>query len=265
VNGDRPDNTARKPRIGIITPSLNQGRYIRETIKSILRQNYPTLEYWVVDGGSTDDTIPILESLGSRINWISGEDDGQAQAINKGLKRVSAEIVAFLNSDDVYLPGTLDRVSQYFQSHPEAVWLTGDHFIIDESGRRIQSFIVRYKRLLRRSPTFGKLAVANFIVQPSTFWRRSFMDDLGLFDESLAYCFDYDFWLRAILRQPLHVIPTPLSLFRIHGKSKGGSQFQQQFSEEYRVLKRYTRSQSLLGLHRLHTLLVVFAYRFLKR
>jgi glycosyltransferase involved in cell wall biosynthesis len=256
--------TAEHPRIGVITPSFNQGCYIRETIDSVLGQQYPNLEYWVIDGGSTDDTIEILKSYGPAINWISENDGGQADALNKGLKRVAAEIVAFVNSDDLYLPGSLSSVGRHFALHPDTMWLTGDHFIIDHRGRKIQSFVVSYKRILRRHPSFKTLAVANYIVQPSTFWRRELMDEIGFFDTSLHYCFDYDFWLRAILKHSPYVASVPLSLFRIHGASKGGSRFADQFAEEYRVLCRHTTDKMLRGLHRLHGMLIVLAYRIIK-
>lgn len=227
--------------IGIITPSYNQGAFIAETIDSVLGQRYPHLDYWVMDGGSTDNTVEVLKGYGSRIKWVSEADGGQANAINKGLERISsAGVVAFINSDDVYLPGAFESVARYFHLHPEAAWLTGDHFIIDAGGRRIQGHVRAYKRMLRRHPVFRRLALANYIVQPSTFWRRELIEEVGLFDESLKYCFDYDFWMRAIQRHPLHVIDDPLSLFRVHGLSKGGSEFARQFDEEHRVLKRYT-------------------------
>ena len=253
------------PRIGIVTPSYNQGAFIGATIEGVLRQAYPNLEYWVIDGGSTDGTVDILKSYGARINWISEKDGGQAQAINKGLTRLCADVIAFINSDDVYLPGALDTAARYFRAHADAFWLTGDHSIIDAYGKRTQSYVATYKRMLRSHPTFRRLAIANYIVQPSTFWRRELLDEVGPFDERLRYCFDYDFWMRAISRHPLHVIDEPLSLFRVHKGSKGGSEFARQFEEEHEVLRRYTADRRLLALHRLHAALIVFAYRILKR
>lgn len=255
----------RYPRIGIITPSYNQAAFIRSTIDSVLDQGYPDLDYRVIDGASTDGTKEILAGYKDRIEWISERDEGQAQAINKGLSMLRADVLAFINSDDVYLPGALDTVARYFYDHPEAAWLTGDHSIIDAHGKRVQPYVATYKRLLRRNPTPGRLAIANYIVQPSTFWRRELFDEVGPFDESLRYCFDYDFWMRALGRFPLHVTGERLSLFRIHGESKGGSQFARQFREEHEVCKRYTTSRTLLGLHRLHAGLIVLAYRLLKR
>jgi glycosyltransferase involved in cell wall biosynthesis len=251
--------------IGIITPSYNQGGFIAQTIESVLGQHYAGLDYWIMDGGSTDNTVQILETYGDRIGWVSEQDGGQAEALNKGLRKVKGDIVAFINSDDLYLPGAFSLVVDYFRRHPDALWVTGDYFIVDEDGRRIQSPVREYKRLLRQRPSIRRLALANFVVQPSTFWRRGLLDEIGFFDERLKYCFDYDFWMRAILKHPLHVIDAPLSLFRIHSRSKGGSEFVKQFVEEHEVLKRYVENRGLLALHRLHADLIVFIYRFVKR
>lgn len=253
------------PRIGIVTPSYNQGTFIKETIDSVLSQQYPQLDYWVIDGGSEDDTIEILMGYGQEINWISEKDRGQAHAINKGMERLRADVVAFINSDDAYLPEALLSVGRYFASHPDAMWLTGDHVVVDRAGRKVQPYVVAYKKMLRRCPSFRRLAVANYIVQPSTFWRREIMDRIGFFDESLHYCFDYDFWMRAILKYRLHVTPKALSFFRVHEASKGGAMFRHQFEEEHRVLGRYTVSRALLAMHRLHAMFVVSAYRIIKR
>jgi glycosyltransferase involved in cell wall biosynthesis len=253
------------PDFAVITPSFNQGTFIKETIESVLGQDYPHLEYCVIDGGSSDGTLEVLKGYGSRITWVSEKDNGQAQAINKGMNMVSGDIAAFINSDDAYLPHAFSRVAAYFHDHPEARWVTGDHFIVDEKGRKLQPLVVRYKRMLRHNPSFKRLAVANYIVQPSTFWRRELLEEIGLFDERLRYCFDYDWWMRALLKYPLHVMSEPLSAFRVHGASKGGSEFGRQFAEEHEVLKRYTQNRLLLGLHRLHAALIVFAYRLLKR
>jgi len=257
--------TMKQPSIGIITPSYNQGAFISETIDSVLGQDYPGVVYRVIDGGSTDGTLAVLRSYGSRVDWVSEPDEGQASAINKGMRGLSTDIVAFINSDDAYLPGALSTVAAYFADHPDAVWLTGDHFLIDARGKHIRSYESAYKRMLRRRPTLARLAMANYIVQPSTFWRKTLLDEIGFFDESLRYCFDYDFWMRALQRHPLHVVGRPLSLFRVHGASKGGSEFGRQFAEEHVVLKRYVSHKSTLALHRIHASLIVFAYRLMTR
>ena len=251
--------------IGIVTPSYNQGAFISQTIDSVLGQGCANMVYRVIDGGSTDETLAVLRSYGSRVDWVSEPDEGQAFAINKGMRGLSTDIVAFINSDDAYLPGAFSTVAAYFADHPDAVWLTGDHFVVDSRGKKIRSYVSAYKRMLRRRPTPARLAMANYIVQPSTFWRKTLLDEIGFFDESLRYCFDYDFWMRALLKHPLHVIARPLSLFRVHGASKGGSEYARQFAEEHAVLKRYVSRKSTLALHRIHASLIVFAYRLMTR
>lgn len=252
------------PKITIITPSFNQGHFIKETIDSVLKQKYPNLEYWVIDGGSTDDTVKILKSYGKKIQWVSEKDSGQTHAINKGLARSTGDIIAYLNSDDVFLPNTLFTVAGYFVGHPDAQWLTGDYYIIDEKGTKIQSFVVEYKKLLRMFSSFTLLSIANYIIQPSTFWRADVVKKIGTFNQKLRYCMDFDYWMRLYQRYPLHVVDTPFSLFRIHAASKGGSQYIKQFAEEHDVVQKYMPSSLVLLLHKLHSSAIVVAYKLLK-
>lgn len=252
------------PSITVITPSFNQGAFIKETIDSVLEQNYPHLEYWVIDGGSTDKTVSILKSYGKKIKWISEKDKGQTDALNKGMKKAKGDIVCYLNSDDVFMPGTLIKVGQTFLLNPSIDWVSGDYIIIDQSGKEIQSFVVWYKQLLRSTKFSWLLHITNYIIQPSTFWRRSVFSQIGFFDQSLRYCMDYDFWLRLMkLHQPLY-IPEPLSKFRIHSQSKGGSQFDKQFREERLVERRYSKNSWLNILHNIHSSLTVLAYNVIK-
>jgi glycosyltransferase involved in cell wall biosynthesis len=252
------------PKISIITPSFNQGQFIEETIQSVLSQKYPNLEYWVIDGGSTDNTLQILKKYEKKIHWLSEKDNGQTDAINKGLQKCTGEIIGYLNSDDLYTPGTLQTVGQYFLSHPTAMWLTGNYLIIDENGTIIQSFVVWYKELLRHFPSSTVLAVANFISQPSTFWRKEAVTQAGLFDTALQYCMDYEYWMRLYQNYSLVVLPNTFSKFRIHKQSKGGSRFTEQFLEEQKVVERYFSNKLILLLHKLHASAIVLAYKVLK-
>jgi len=261
-------NNKNLPKISIITPSFNQAQFIEETVKSVVEQNYPNLEYIIKDAGSTDGSLEIIKKYASRypkiIKWISKKDKGQTDGINQGIKMATGDVLAYLNSDDVYLPNTLQTVAEEFIKHPEAMWITGDYFIIDNTGKKIQSYVAGYKELLRKKPTFIKLAIANYIIQPSTFWRRSLMKKIGIFDPSLRYCMDYDYWMRAIKQSPPIVMDRRFSLFRIHKTSKGGSQFDRQFKEEHQVLKRYTSNFPLLLLHKVHAQAIILAYRLVK-
>jgi glycosyltransferase involved in cell wall biosynthesis len=254
----------RLPTISIITPSFNQGHFIKETIDSVLSQNYPNLEYLVMDGGSTDDTVKILKSYGEKIKWISKKDKGQTDAINQGIKMTHGDIVAYLNSDDVMLPNTLNTIAEYFLNNNDAMWLTGDYFIIDEHGNKIQPLVIKYKRLLRNFPNKITLSIANFIIQPSTFWRRSLSNEIGFFREDLHYVMDFEYWMRIIQIYPLHVLSNPFSLFRIHGSSKGGSLFEKQFTQEHEIVVEYTKNPIIRLFNKIHSSLIVLIYKIIK-
>lgn len=251
-------------KISIITPSYNQGCFIKQTIDSVLSQNYPDLEYIICDGKSTDETVSILKSYGNKITWISEKDNGQTDAINKGLRMATGDIVAYINSDDYYLPGTFEKIVQFFKKNSKAQWVTGDYQIINEKGKQIQQLVVLYKRFLRLFPTKNMLFFTNVIAQPSTFWRRSLLKKTGLFNESLRYVMDYDFWLRNIKHFPLSVIYSPLSVFRIHSLSKGGSQYQKQFNEELKVLELHTGKTFVYYLHAFSNRIIVWIYNLIK-
>jgi glycosyltransferase involved in cell wall biosynthesis len=254
----------RYPRISIITPTYNQSNFITRTIDSVLSQNYPNLEYIVMDGGSTDNTLTILESFNGKIIWSSEKDNGQADAINKGIKLSTGEIVAFINSDDYYLPGVFQDIANTFLSRPEIKWITGSYKIIDQNDNDIQTLTVLYKDILRSVPLPVTLKLTNYIVQPSTFWKREVHDSVGYFNQSLRYTFDYDFWLRMIDRYPLYKTNLPLSAFRIHPDSKGGKEYDAQFTEEFEVLKQYNHNKIIQLLHKIHNDIIVGLYRRLK-
>jgi len=252
-------------RFSIIIPSLNQAPFIEQTIQSILDQAYPAVEIIVMDGGSTDGTIEILKRFGDKIQWISEKDNGQASAINKGIKIATGDILAYLNSDDQYLPYTLEVVNHFFQKHPTLHWATGDYHIIDSKNEKIQSGIPKYKNIFKKWPYFSTLCLANFIAQPSTFWRREAFEEIGFFNENLHYTMDYDYWLRLISQFPLGIIPQKLSCFRIHDSAKGSTSFKAQFDEELSVVKQHTPNSILIGLHRLHSWGIVTCYNRLKK
>jgi glycosyltransferase involved in cell wall biosynthesis len=251
------------PKISIITPSFNQGKFIKQTIDSVLDQKYPNLEYWIIDGGSDDETIEIINSYGNQINWISENDNGQAHAINKGFQLATGEIVAFINSDDFYLPGTLEKVAELFQK-TDCEWLTGNYVIVNENNQLIQSFIPVYKQFLQLFSSRFMLSITNYINQPSTFWHRDVFNKIGYFNEELKYTMDYDFWMRLLICCPLKITPIPLSGFRIHSNSKGGSQFIAQFEEEFQVLKLNNSNHFLWLLHKIHNAIIIFLYRLIK-
>lgn len=252
-------------KISVITPSLNQGKFIEETIKSVLNQNYPNLEYIVMDGGSNDNTISILKKYSKQISWYSQRDRGQADAINKGMKLAKGDIIAYLNSDDLYFSNTLFTVNDYFNQHERMKWVTGKCRIIDSRGKEIRKWLTAWKNLWLKKvylkiPTKWGLYTLNFLSQPSTFWRREVIDKVGYFDISLKYVMDYDYWLKTSKEFKLGFIDKYLSYFRVYASSKSGKGYYEQFSEGYRIVQKYTDIKISLLCHRLHDFLTVNIY-----
>lgn len=205
------------PRISIITPSYNQAQFLEETIRSVLEQGYPNLEYIIIDGGSTDNSVEIIRKYENRLAyWVSEPDRGQSHAINKGFQKATGEILSWLNSDDVYLLNTLWIVGRFFANHPEVDVVYGGHLDIDEKGK-----IFREARPFPFFSRWGLLSRGGAMCQPATFFRRKVLDKVGYLDESLVYNMDYDFFLRmAFTGCKIVPIPHKLVNFRYHPSSK---------------------------------------------
>lgn len=254
------------PLISIITPSYNQAQFIRFTIDSVLSQDYPNLEYFVIDGGSTDGTVEILKSYGKKIKWVSEKDDGQADAINKGLRMARGEVLAYLNSDDVYAPGALLQVGQYY-AKTKADWITGDCLVIDEAGNpNPGGWLVRaYKRFLMSiySPTTLKIA-DSMLPQPSTFWSRKAFNKVGEFNAKYHYVMDYDYWLRLSRHYTPHDLKVVLSYFRAQKDSKSETGRAKLMAEGNIALRANGTNSLHLALHSAHSGVVRLIYNLLK-
>lgn len=239
------------PKVSIITPSYNQGQFIEETIKSILTQNYPNIEYIVFDGGSTDNTLEILKKHSDFITfWKSERDNGQSDAINKGFRLSTGEIIAWLNSDDMYCPGTIKKVVEFFQDNPDISIVYGDFLNLYEQDPA-QNHIVHSGEF-----SFKKLITRDFIGQPTTFFRREALFDVGLLDETLQNSLDYDLFLKLGLKYRFGYIPEVLAIYRWHGESKSGSQEEKFAREDFfiidRILKEHTLSQEIVDVAYAH-------------
>ena len=255
------------PKISIVTPSLNQGEFLEQTIHSVLSQEYPNLEYIVMDGGSSDNTLDILRSCSDRVKWVSEKDKGQTDAINKGLRMASGEVVAYLNADDLLLPGTLEKVSMAFMKHPETMWMTGKCRIITETGQETRKPITVYKNLWLRVHRSSFLFITDYISQPATFWRASLLDEVGFLDESLHYSLDYEYFLRLNGKYPLVILPDYLAAFRVHSQSKNANAFHRNvYVDEDRIaVYRHTQSKTLRTLHNIHRWLMTTVYAFMNK
>lgn len=258
--------TGERLRISVVTPSLNQGEFIERTIRSVLDQCGDfELEYLVFDGGSADSTPEILRRYADRVRVVTEPDGGQAHAVNKGLRAATGDVIGWVNSDDLLLPGTLDRVSRAFREGPDVLWLHGRCEIVDEDDRPIRRWLGAYKDYRCRRYTREGLLVENFVSQMTVFWRRGVHAQVGYLDESLRYTFDYDLWLRfAALRDPLFV-DEKLAAFRWYTRSKSGADFERQFAEDAAVFRRYAPDSRWLALRKgLRTHEIVGAYRLLR-
>jgi glycosyltransferase involved in cell wall biosynthesis len=210
------------PKISVVTPSYNQAAFIEETINSVLNQGYANLEYIIIDGGSTDGSVEIIKKYQRNLAyWVSEPDRGQSHAINKGLERATGDILAYLNSDDLYVPGALHTVADAYKKHPRAGLYYGHCRIIDKDGvvtGRKTGAISSYAEILDLWDVWW--GGRNF-VQPEVFWTRAVLDRIGLFRENLYYVMDYEYWTR-IFRAGYTgaFIDAELACFRLHEAQK---------------------------------------------
>ncbi len=205
----------RLPKVSIVTPSYNQAHFLEKTIQSVLSQDYPNLEYIIVDGGSTDGSVEIIRRYADRLAWwVSERDKGQTDALNKGFGRAAGDILAWINSDDTYNPGAIREAVEYLLAHPEAGMVYGDADLIDADGvvlGRFPASQTDYRRLRQ-----GYV----HIPQQSSFFRGELWRKVGPLDPSFYFAMDYDLWVRLARQAPLHYIPRLWANFRLHSSGK---------------------------------------------
>jgi glycosyltransferase involved in cell wall biosynthesis len=223
------------PKISIITPSFNQGQYIEQTIKSVISQDNFKIEYIIIDGGSTDATVGIIKHYEKEITyWVSEKDEGQSQAINKGMALATGDIVGWLNSDDIYLPNALAyAVAALDTSKAEVCFGNCIHF------KQSQSAVEAWGSDVVNRATTSELENYDYIIQPSSFWTRKAWELAGPLREDLHFAFDWEWFLRAKAAGVVfHSIPYGLSMYRIHDAHKsgsGGNKRQQEIASIYKV------------------------------
>ena len=232
-----PDGAA-WPRISVITPTYNQGHYIEETIRSVLLQGYPNLEYIIIDGGSTDNTLDIIRRYDPWITyWVSEPDRGQAHAINKGFERATGDLVGWINSDDSLLPNAAGHIGEAFRQHPQTL-LLGEVIGFNET--------YGFSRLIRQS----NVSLERFI-EPWRYDGYTYLHQLGAYipsdlnrqvgplDESLRYTFDWDWLCRLLRLAPVHYLRVPVAQFRFHTESKTVGEAEKWLPEKLAVVERY--------------------------
>ena len=202
------------PKVSIVTPSFNQAQYLEQTILSVLQQDYEALEFIIIDGGSTDGSVEVIRKYEHQLAfWVSEKDRGQAHALNKGLAHATGEIVAYLNSDDLYLPGTFASVVEYFQNHPACEWLCGDTVMF---GGGAEDVLISAQ--VPKSAAQA-LSWAYKAPQPGMFWKRKLL--LDGFDDRWRYCFDHELYVRLLLAgHECHHLPVTVAAYRLHPTSK---------------------------------------------
>jgi GT2 family glycosyltransferase len=206
------------PEVAVVTPSFEQVRYVRSAVESVLGQDYPALRYAILDGGSRDGSAEVVREYEGRVDWVRSErDGGQAAALREGFERLGGEIMGWLNSDDVWLPGTLRRVGDFFRRHPEVDVVYGNRVVIDEVGQEVGRWIMpEHDRgadeALRR---------LGYVPQETMFWRRGIYEKVGGIDPGFRYAMDWDLYLR-MRRAGARIVHLPefLGCFRVHGEQK---------------------------------------------
>ncbi|MDP8989911.1 MAG: glycosyltransferase [Acidobacteriota bacterium] len=231
------------PKITVVTPSFNQARFLEQTILSVLNQGYPRLEYMIFDGGSTDGSKDIIEKYCHRLAYCCSQvDRGQADALKRGFARATGDILCWLNSDDVFLPGALSAVGAYFADHPETEVVNGGGFVIDEYGHPLLDGFWTYTEGVAATHRRLKWYGQDGVFQMSTFWRRSAYEAVGGVDPDLFFLMDKDLFVRLAKRRPFDSTPQLLACFRNHGSSKSRLAQARRKLEEVRFAARY-RSQ----------------------
>ena len=216
--------------ISIVTPSFNQAAFLEQTMQSVLEQDYPRIEYIVVDGGSTDNSVNIIRKYESKLAWwVSEKDSGQADAINKGFARATGEVIAWLNSDDYYLAGTVSAAIKIFEEYPEVVLVYGNMLSVDKNGKTFNT--LNYKQL-----TLEDLLCFQIIGQPAVFIRRSALRAAGKLDPTFHFMLDHHLWIRIAQQGEILHVDQTWAAARYHAEAKNIAQAAEFGRDAFRIL-----------------------------
>lgn len=233
---ERPSDEKSWPRITVVTPSYNQGQFLEQTIRSVLMQGYPNLEYIIIDGGSSDDSVDIIRRYEDQLAyWVSEPDEGQSHAINKGFARATGEIMGWLNSDDFYLPGALQIVSEYLGYGIQNDAIVGHVLTVYADGRPAYQSEGRYVDLIRLLQFWRGYQMH----QPSIFWRRRVFEKVGFLDESQHYIMDFDYWVRIARLFEFKNVSQILSCATYHKQAKTGDGYVKYLQELRSQARRF--------------------------
>jgi hypothetical protein len=225
--------------VSIITPSFNQAAFLEQTLRSVLEQGYPRIEYIVVDGGSTDNSVDIIRKYESKLAWwVSEKDRGQADAINKGFAHATGEVIAWLNSDDYYLADTVSAAVKIFEAHPEVVLVYGDMLAVDENGKTFNT--LNYKQL-----TLEDLLCFQIIGQPAVFMRRSALQAAGGLDPTFHFMLDHHLWIRIAQQGKILHADQTWSAARYHAEAKNIAKAAEFGRDAFRILDAVAQDENL--------------------
>lgn len=241
------------PLISIVIPSFNKIDYVDKTLSSIVEQKYPNLEVIINDGASNDGTVEVIKKYAKKypkiISFVSKKDNGQLDAINRGLKKAKGQVLTFINADDVYKKGALLKVGKYFRDYPETMWLVGYGDIIDSAGKVVSLWVSEYKNALINLNTLGGLQMVNYITQPSTFFSQKTYQRYGPFTGTRNYVMEYELWLKLRRVNKPAIMREYLSSFRLTLDNISSTAFRKLLALDFEIAQKYTSNRLILLLH----------------
>lgn len=249
------------PKISVVIPVYNTVDYIEETLQSLVDQQYPLFEIVIQDGGSTDGSVDVIKKFAKkypkRIIWESKKDSGQCDAINKGLKKTTGEILTYINADDIYFENAFNSISEYYLKDPNCLWLAGRGVVINKRSEEVSSLFTKlwvnnYKNTLLRLNKYTLLLTVNYLMQPSVFITREAYVRYGDLKGTKNYVLEYEYWLRlGKVKMPV-VINSLLTGFRMSGENISSVQHKELLEDDDKIVKSFTQNPLILFLHKLN-------------